>query len=513
MKSYPQSISWGLMLFLLILTSPVHGQTPKEQPSGVSLDVTEAYLEDVLKLISKQSGLNFVTSEEAREKKVTMYLERVPVFAALNTLLEANGLVMQRVDGAPNLHLITQSGANRVITVTKVFRLKYARVLPSAGEITPTFGLSGSLITQTIQGTGSSGGGGGGGGRLGGQGGSGGGGGGENTTGLLNIIRSILTKNGSVVSDPRTNSLIVTDIPECLQVVEETISKLDIKPTQIYIEAEVLEVTLDTLRRLGLEFGSSTGTIGSYTGPVRSSFFPFAENLLKGASRTNTLGILSFTQANILFKLLATESDVKFLARPRLLTLSNEVAEIRIVAEAVTGVTSTSQATTGTVTETVERNTVGTILRVTPLVNEDRYVTMVIEPEISRAIQSSSFSNFLNPNRRLARTTVMVPDNHTVLIAGLISSENTEASRRVPGIGDIPLVGLPFKRTETERKNTEIILFITPHIVREEAAAFTALDEREQSPISIQEQHLLETHRQRLLKERAFQETIENILR
>lgn len=468
-------------------------------------------MEDVLKLFSKQSGLNFVSSEETQGKRVTMYLDRVPLRAALKTILEANRLTLRSVAGE-NLYVVTDSGIPKVSTVTKVFRLKYARVVPTKGDIAKTFGLGGSIITSGFTGatgtapTGASA-------AAFAPAASAGSGEGQGIEGgIVPIVRSLLTPQGSVISDPRTNSLIVTDIPQRMEVVEETIGKLDVKQMQIFIEAEVLEVTLDTLRRLGLEYGDSTGTIGSYVGPKHASTFPLAKGLLDGATVSNTLGTLSFSEANILFKLLATEKDVKFLARPRLLTLSNEVAEIRIVADAVTGVTSTSQATTGSITETVERNTVGTILRVTPLVNEDGYVTMVIEPEVSRVVQSSAFTKFLDPNRRAARTTVMVKDGGTVMIAGLISSENTQSSRRIPGLGDIPLLGLPFKRTATERSNTEIILFITPHVLKDEPQIIQA-EEREQSPLSKQEQRVLGIHHQRILKERAVVDTIENIMR
>jgi len=525
---------------VLLLTFAGEGRPQQEsQKSTVSIDVTEAYLEDVLKLLSKQSGLSFVASEDVANKKVTLYLDKVPTDAALRTILEANHLVLKKQDARSNLYIITASGSPKTHTITKVFRLKYARVVPSAGEISSTFGLTGSLITQTLgSATGGTGGGtpslggtsGGGasssfGGGVSGVGGGssiGGIGGGLGTsigtstgnTGLMAIIRSLLTEHGSVVADPRTNSIIVTDVPERFPVIEETVSKLDVKPAQIYLEAEVLEVNLETLRRLGIEFGDSTGTIGHYTLPIRSSFFPYAKSLLRGSTGTFTRGTVSFSDANIVFKLLATEQDVKFLARPRMVTLSNEVAEIRIVSEPVTGLTSTSQTQTGTVTQTVERTTVGTILRVTPMVNDDRYITMVIEPEVSKVSQSSSFSSFLDPSRRLARTTVMVPNGGTAMVAGLISSENTKLARRVPGIGDVPLVGIAFKRTSTQRTNTEILIFITPHLITEETLPeATTLQEREQLPLSREEKRFLEEHNQNTLRERALKETVENILR
>ncbi len=486
---------------------------PNEKSATISMDVTEAHLEDVLKLLSKQSRMNFVASEEVRDKRITLYLDQVPIHEALETIFKANRLELKIVAGT-NLYMVMESASPKIATMTKVYRLKYARVVPSAGEILPTFGLSGSLITPAFSTAGGAGGAGGGGAGRGGGIGGGGGGGEEAEVGIVKIISSLLTEHGSVTPDPRTNSLIVTDIPEQFKVIEETIAKLDVKPQQIFIEAEVLEVTLDTLRRLGLEYGDSTGKIGSYVGPVRTSFFPFHQGLLEKGTITHTLGTLSFTDASILFKLLATEKDVKFLARPRLLTLSNEVAEIRIVSDTAISITTTSQATTNTIAKSTERNTVGTILRVTPIVNEDKYITMVIEPEVSRVIVSSTFTDVLDPNRRSARTTVMVPDGGTVMIAGLISSESTESARRIPGLGDIPILGLPFKRTDTERKNTEIILFITPRILKEEVnAPLISIVEREQTPITSKEERALQIHHHKILKERAIVETIDNVLR
>lgn len=481
-------------------------QAQDQQSATISMDVTEAYLEDVLKVLSRQARMNFVASEEVRDKKVTLYLDEVPIFDALDTILQAHHLSLQPKEGK-NLFLVAESGAPKVATVTRVFQLKFARVLPSAGELFPNFGFTGSLIKQIFSS--------------------------DETTaattsttttptgqtqplepgGIVLVVKALLTEHGSVVPDPRTNSIVVTDVPEAVAVIEQTLARLDTRPKQIYIEAEILEVTLDTLRRLGVEYGDSDGKIATYKLPSRTSFFPFSLGLFDGATQTHTLGSLSFVDPTITFRALATESDVKFLARPRLLTLSGEVAEIRIISEAVTGTTSTSQTDTGTVTSAPERTTVGTILRVTPLVNDEHYVTMVIEPEVSRVIQSTTFSSFLNPNRRLARTTVMVPNAGTVMIAGLISSEETRSNRRIPGLGDLPLIGAPFKRATTERENTEILLFITPHILDDTAGRKLLAKEREQAPLSIEEDRALQGYRRRLLKERAIVDTVDGLVR
>ena len=480
-------------------------------PNGtISLDVTEAHLEDVLKLLSKQSGINFVASEEARSKKITTYLDGVPAHAALISILEANRLTLRSVEGQ-NLYIVTDAGSKRVATVTKVFQLKYARVTPTAGDTAASFGTGGSLVSTVL--SGSSGGG--------AAAGSGGGAAGATTGGIVEIVRSLLSANGSVITDPRTNSLIATDIPAHIRNIEETIAKLDVKQKQLFIEAEILEVTLETLRRIGVEYGGTDGSLATLTAPIQNTYFPFKDRALltvegdlpAQAEDPPTLG--SIIGPSAIFKLIASDSDTKFLARPRLLTLSNEVAEIRIIAEAVTSVVNVTVVggTGGAVnSSTVERRTVGTILRVTPMVNDDKYVTMVIEPEVSRAIASGSFPSLLDPNRRVARTTVMVEDGETTMIAGLISDENTKTGRKIPVLGDIPILGVPFRRTDTDRSNSEIIVFITPHIVQENPSILVA-QEREQTPISSKEQRLLEGHHRRILRERAIAETIENITR
>jgi len=501
-------IRLGIALGLLA-AAPAAGQSGAQTSQTISLDLTNAFLEDVLKLLSKESGMNFVASQAVRDQTITTYMNEVPIHAAIESLLEANRLTLKQRGGG-NLYVVVPSSEPEVQTMTKVFPLKYARVLPTAGELFTSFGLSGSLIQQGLN-TGGSGG------StssstIGGSAGGLGGGAGSEETGISNIISSLLTEHGSVVTDPRTNSLIVTDIPERFPVIEETIAKLDVRPKQIYIEAEVLEVTLDTLRRIGIEYGDSAGQLLTYSGFSRTTAFPFSQSLFTNASRTDTLGTFSGGDINALLKLLATESDVKFLARPRLMTLSGEVAEIQIVEDTSSGLVTTSQNDTGTITESVERSTVGTILRVTPIVNDDKYITMVIEPEVSRVVASSKFSNFLDPHRRAARTTVMIEDTQTAMIAGLISTEDTETTRRIPGLGDLPIIGIPFRRADAEREHTEVILFITPTIMREQAevqADLSILQGRELAPLNDASTREVETLRRRAVKNRAIEETFE----
>lgn len=471
---------------------------------GISMDLVDASLEDVLKLLSQQAGLNFVASQAVRDKRVTVYMDRVPIQTAIHSLLDANRLTFHRVEES-DVFVVTESGGAPIKVTTKIYALKYARVLPTLSEAANRFGATGSLIQTGFGGTT--------GGSTGGTTAGAGAGGEVENQGIVAIVRQLVSERGIVTVDPRTNSIAVTDIPESFPTIDAVIERLDVKPAQIYLEAEVLEITLDTLRRLGIEYGTSTGVLATFTGPTRETVFPLGPTLLKRASTPgHTLGKLDLGNLSATLKALATEKDVKFLASPRLMTLSNEVAEIRIVADTATGLTSVSQTQTGTVTEVLERQTVGTILRVTPLVTEDKHITMVIEPEVSRVIESSKFTDFLDPNRRAARTTVMVENGGTAMIAGLLSRERERSKRKLPLLGDLPLIGAPFRRTENADKETEIVIFITPHLIPESGARPMRSGEvpsREQTPLSAQEQVAYRRYRDELLRQRRIQETLD----
>lgn len=512
------AISVSLILgSAVIAPSPGWGQDAREaegekvRAGAISMDLVDAGLEDVLKVLSQQAGLNFVAAQSARGRRVTVYLNNVPIQTAIRSILDANSLSFHQVDGS-NVYVVSDSGGRPIKLLTKVYMLKYARVVPTTGETSRTFGDTGSVLRPTFGGDTQSGGSSSGASSgsssstSGGQNqGSGTGTGATRTQGIVAIIKQLLTERGSVTTDPRTNSLAVTDIEETFPLVEETLAKLDVKPSQVYLDAEVLEVKRATLHRLGIEYGSSAGILAAFTGPSRTTNFPLGPRLLKQvSSETQTMSTLSLTNLSATLKALETESDVRFLASPKLMTLSNEVAEIRITTDAATGTTSASQTQTGTVTTQIERNTVGTVLRVTPLVTDERYVTMVIEPEVSRVVESTKFTSFLDADRRSARTTIMVEDGETAMIAGLLSQDRDLGNRNVPILSKIPILGAAFTRVSNEFTDTEIVVFITPHIVKHSsvvAGPIPQIPRREQAP-AVVDARVTERHRRALTSRR-----------
>jgi general secretion pathway protein D len=174
-------------------------------------------------------------------------------------------------------------------------------------------------------------------------------------------------------------------------------------------------------------------------------------------------------------KALETENMARYLAKPRIMSLSNETAEIKITADTVIGVSRSSVKDTGEVIETAERTETGVSLKVTPTVNRKGYITMTLEPEVSRAVQSPFFVNFADPTKRSAKTTVMVKDGQTIAIGGLLKTDEEDQDRNVPGLNRIPLIGNLFRSKGKRTVQTEIIVFITAHAILEaEDAAQTA---------------------------------------
>lgn len=460
---------------------------PKTDVS-ISIDFKEVSLKDALKILSQQSGINFIPSEDVQDKRITLYLENVPVQNAINSIVEASSLTYEQGPDK-NIFIVRPSGGVKVKTVTKIFTLNFAQAVPLNVSTTSS---PSSLGTSTASGSGSE--------SAAASSSSG------ETTSIKDIIAKLLSPYGSLVADQRTNSLIITDIPEQFKLIEEMILRLDTPTPQVFIEAEIMETTLDVTDKLGLEFGgSSGGWSATYTGPKKSYSFPYDTKTFKdhGSATTFTFGTMTLGDLAITLKALTSHADTKYLARPKLLTLNNETAVIDISSETFVGSVTTSQPQTQTSTTSAERISTGLILRVTPQVNAADYVTMVLEPSVARTEASSVNTNFLNPIKRSAKVKVMVKNGETIFIGGLLDTQKTDTKRKVPILGDIPVVGALFKSDTVEDKQTEILIFITPHIVRTSIAPEAkVISEQATAPEEISRQKMIDETVQDLKQKR-----------
>lgn len=416
----------------------------------ISMDFQDADLKDVLKVFSQQAKLNFIASENVKDRKVTLYLDKVSVEDALTTIMRANNLTFEQMKDS-EIFVVNESGKPQVETITKVFPLQYARV--KGYELTE----EGKKREAKIE------------------------------IGIKDVIDRLLSEHGQAVEDSRSNSLIVSDLPSQFSRIESAIEELDIKLPQVMIEVEVVETSLDTIDKLGIEWGSANdGILFQGAGSSKTTKWPFmdkGEGVGPGGDVSGlNMGYLSAMSLGGTLAMLATDTDTKILARPKILTLNNETAEIKLTADtAIASLQETSSAEgIATQTVTAERVETGVALKVTPQINKLHEITLLLEPSVTNTKWSTYFPNsFVDPQTRSAKTTVTVRDGETIIIGGLIDIKDSKITRKVPFLGDIPLLGNIFRKKEDEVNDTELIIFITPHLIEEgEAAPGLALEKQ-----------------------------------
>lgn len=410
----------------------------------VSMDFKDAALVDVLKVFSKQSGMNFIASQDVNKKRVTLFLENIPMEEALDQILKANSLTYEMQDGS-DIFFVKESisGAKKIIT--KIYPLKYATVPTSKLNKTITIGAS------------------------------------SGSTGISDAIKAVLTSAGKVVEDTRTNSLIITDEEAQFVRIDETIAMLDVPIPQILIEVEMLDVAKGATDKIGIKYGD---TPISMNGSKSNTLFPFARDINQQAlmdkaylaQPTYTIGTIDSSGLTAQLQFLKTRSDTKNLARPRLLTLNNETAELKISTNEAIGVkTTTNTGTITTAQSEPERVQTGVFLTVTPQANLlTGEIVMAVYPKVIQASQSQEFPDFKDPEERGSQSILKVKDGETIVIGGLLRRSDTNTITKIPFLGDIPLLGGAFRHKQKVENERELIIFITPHIVTDNNKEYLA---------------------------------------
>lgn len=412
--------------------------------NAISMDFQDVNLKTVLKVFSQQSGLNFIASQNVQDRTVTIYFDNVKVEDALNYIMNANNLTYDQEPGT-NIFIVKESGKPKVETITKIYELKYAQLNTLAAQ-----GAEGEEQTN-VSGSGD----------------------------IVTIIQNILTENGKVVADKRSNSLIIKDVPSQFVIIEDLLGKLDIRTPQVMISAEVLETTTKMVESLGMNW--QDGTFGVYTGPVHNTVWPLSSRHTTAGKGFSSGGALDFSGMTGTLSALLNNTDTKILARPRILTMNNEIARIELSSKEVARQTSQT-ATSNNVTTTgitYEEKDTGVVLEVIPQISRDGYVTMKLKPSVSD-LEQSRYTDQYDLHKRATETTVMVKDGETVVIGGLIKKKNTHGIKKVPFLGDIPMLGLAFRYKSVDDSDKELIIFITPHIVKENSYMLANISEREQ---------------------------------
>jgi general secretion pathway protein D len=319
-----------------------------------------------------------------------------------------------------------------------------------------------------------------------------------------------VSKNVLVVSDKATNTLVIMAEREDYKILENIIKQLDVPRPMVYIEALIMEVNANKAFNLGVEWRGlkDTGSINGLSGSGSGAFIgsggagsttnPGGYNIMDsmitaagtpafpggfsmGIIGTGiTIGGILFPNIGAVVQAYKTDQEVSILSTPQIMTLDNEEAEINVGSN-VPYITQQQQSTTSTLVgyNTYEYKDVGVILNITPHINEENFIRLKISQQVTKV--TSATGNTPTTLKRTAKTTVVIKDNETVVIGGLVGDSTTDNTYKVPLLGDIPILGWLFKTHSTSREKTNLYVFLTPHIVRTQQDAKKIFDEKKET--------------------------------
>ena len=273
----------------------------------------------------------------------------------------------------------------------------------------------------------------------------------------------------TIIPDPDTNSLIIRTSPRNYPAILSLINKLDLFPQQVLIEVLIVDLSVDETTDIGVDWAAK-GTAGSTT--VQGGVSKTTGSTLGDSIGTATASFLqggSFIIGDpdkviARLQVFASDSKANILANPILVTADNKAANIAITDEIpIVQEASTPSGGGAVVTSSVEYRSVGIKLEITPKINSDNYVNLKILQEISsRGTDVGTQPSF---NTRQVNTEVVLKDNQVLIMGGLMRTDSTDTISGVPFLKDLPLVGKLFGSESTTLKKTELMIFITPHVI------------------------------------------------
>jgi len=285
------------------------------------------------------------------------------------------------------------------------------------------------------------------------------------------------TSDVVIQADEGTNSLVISAPPEVFRSLKVVISQLDVRRAQVMVEGIIAEVSTDKSRELGVQWAVDGRDGGNAIGLINFSLGTPIASLANLASPPNPVGLTvgagNFTGTNkiaALLSALAGDSHTNILSTPTLVTLDNEEAQI-VVGQNVPFVTGSYANTGGGTTPanpftTIQRQDVGLTLKIKPQINEGDAIKLDVTQEVSSIAPSAAASDIIT-NKRSIKTSVLVDDGQVVVLGGLIKDDLLQTEQKVPGLGDIPLLGWLFRYEKTQKIKTNLMVFLHPIILKD----------------------------------------------
>ncbi len=443
------------------------------------LQIKEMDISDVLKLLSQKSGLNIIAGRDVKGS-VSMYVKDVKLNDALRIILDANDLAYHEEDGI--IRVMTASayqqrygqvfGSRRQ---TKMVRVTHARVEDVSPLLEQIKSPSGRIVSDetskifVLMDTE------------------------EKITMMMDVLREIdcpldvevfvlnyapaktlvdqivavLSKGiGSMTYDERSNTIVVSDVPDKIAAVRRIVAAFDVKDQQVLIEAKIVQIKLTDAFEMGVNWQRVFSDIDQWTAQLDFDVIDSAEP----NKAVMTIGTLAAHHYTAMVEALRKIGETNILSSPSVIALNRQEARI-LVGSTQPYVTTTTTTTASGPTITAEHVNfidVGVKLYVTPTIHQDGFITLKIRPEVSSVLDTLTTSeNNTIPivETSEVETMVRIKNGETIVIGGLIKDEHVDMSRKVPVLGDVPVLGAAFRSRSAVKTKTEIAIFLTPRIV------------------------------------------------
>ncbi len=390
--------------------SPVQLRPATDKP--ISVDLRDVTLRNVFEVLQRASGVSFVFDRDLRTEQRTSIAVRDASFAeALRLVLMSNQLE------------------------EKVLNDKTAFIYPNTPQkrrehqelVVKAFYLSNADVKQTA-----------------------------------NMLRTVL-KTRDIFIDDKIGLVVIKDTPMSVRLAGRLIAAQDLAEPEVMLELEVMEIGRTRLRELGIKFPDTLAI-----GLQGAAGIPGTVSLREWRDQRSDLVQLSFSNPLFLLALRQQDGTTNVLANPRVRVKNRDKARIHI-GDRVPVLTTTAAATGGFVSESVTYLDVGLKLEVEPIISLDDEVTIRVGLEVSnivREVRSSSNTLTYQIGTRNATTNLRLRDGETQVLAGLISNEDRRTADRVPGLGELPVAGRLFSHTLDNNNRTEIVLLMTPRVLR-----------------------------------------------
>jgi general secretion pathway protein D len=297
-------------------------------------------------------------------------------------------------------------------------------------------------------------------------------------------------RSTTIWAEPETNALVITAPAKVMRSLRSIVDKLDIRRMQVLVEAIIVDINVNKNAELGVNWAvwsddDSDAPLGTFMQPVggvnlaslaQSIDNPSAANAALGTGTTFGIGRIAATGVNFaaMIRAIQGDSNTNVIATPSTVTMDNQEAELKVAQEVpfITGSYTNTGNNTGDGNvnpfTTVQRQEVGTILKITPQVNEGgALVQLKIELESSSLSGDAGDANSLITNKRTINTNVLIEDGGIVVLGGLIQDSDIRGEQRVPYLGRIPVLGQLFKTRSRQNDKTNLMVFIRPKILRD----------------------------------------------